>query len=455
MGTATVGAMPASILLVDDEEDTVSLLALTLRNRGFIAETVASGHQCLERVRHGDVDIVVTDHQMPGMSGVELCHELAIRDPDVLSLILTGMSSLDVAIEAIRAGAYDFLTKPVRGDVLEIAVRRALEHQRVRIEVKRLRQGLDEDTPIDSIVGTSTVMRAMMAMIRRVAPSDATALITGESGTGKELVARALHALSPRKNEPFVAINCAAMPPALLESELFGHVRGAFTDAKNARAGLFIQAGRGTIFLDEIGEMPQEMQSKLLRVLQERSVRPVGGDEETPFHARVVTATNRDLETEVDEKRFREDLYHRVNVVAIQVPSLRERSGDILEIAKVVLGRISARTGKAAFTLSAGAARKLVDYTWPGNVRELENSLERAVAMARGSEIDVDCLPKKVIDYTPTSIEIQANDPEDLIELEAMAKRYVRQVLDSVGGNKSQAARILGIDRRSLYRRLE
>jgi two-component system response regulator HydG len=245
------------------------------------------------------------------------------------------------------------------------------------------------------------------------------------------------------------------MPPSLLESELFGHVRGAFTDAKTSRAGLFIQAGKGTIFLDEIGEMPQEMQSKLLRVLQERTVRPVGGDEETPFQARVVTATNRDLETEVDEKRFREDLYHRVNVVAIQVPSLRERSGDILEIAKVVLGRISARTGKAAFTLSPGAARKLVDYTWPGNVRELENSLERAVAMARGTDIDVDCLPKKVIEYAPTSIEIQANDPEDLIELEAMAKRYVRQVLDSVGGNKSQAARILGIDRRSLYRRLE
>jgi DNA-binding NtrC family response regulator len=444
-----------TILIVDDDDDTAVLLRDSLRKRGYDVEAVNSAQQCLERLRTDPADVVVTDVQMSGMSGIDLCVELRQRYPDLLPLVLTGQGGLDTAIAAIRAGAYDFITKPVKVDALAIAVQRAVEHLSLQREVLRLRRDAGRDLPIDGIAGGSPAIRETIEMIRRVADSDATVLITGESGTGKELVARALHRLSPRANEPFVAVNCAAMPAPLLESELFGHVRGAFTDAKRSRAGLFVQAGAGTIFLDEIGEMPIEMQVKLLRVLQERKVRPVGGDEEVLFEARVVTATNRDLETEVEEKRFREDLFYRINVVAIPVPPLRARAGDILLLAQYFLKRIAARTNKPVQGISGPAARMLMDYDWPGNVRELENCMERAVALCRLDEITVDDLPAKVQEHQSSKIVITTESPGELITLDEMERRYVRQVLNAVGGNKTHAARILGIDRRSLYRRLE
>src|SRR5690242_17570447 len=392
---------------------------------------------------------------MTGMSGIDLCVELRQRYPDLLPLVLTGQGGLDTAIAAIRAGAYDFITKPVKVDALAIAVQRAVEHLSLQREVMRLRRDAHKDLPIDGIAGNSPAIRETIELVRRVSDSDATVLVTGESGTGKELVARALHSLSPRRDQPFVAVNCAAMPAPLLESELFGHVRGAFTDAKRSRAGLFVQAGAGTIFLDEIGEMPIGVQVKLLRVLQERKVRPVGGDEEVPFEARVITATNRDLETEVEEKRFREDLYYRINVVAIPVPPLRARAGDILLLAQFFLKRIASRTNKPVQGISGPAARLLMDYDWPGNVRELENCMERAVALCRLDEITVDDLPSKVQEHQSSKIVITTESPGELITLDEMERRYVRQVLNAVGGNKTHAARILGIDRRSLYRRLE
>jgi DNA-binding NtrC family response regulator len=444
-----------TILIVDDDDDTAVLLRDSLRKRGYDVDAVNSAQQCLEHLRTDPADVVVTDVQMTGMSGIDLCVELRQRYPDLLPLVLTGQGGLDTAIAAIRAGAYDFITKPVKVDALAIAVQRALEHLSLQREVQRLRRDVNKDMPIDGIAGGSPAIRETIEMIRRVADSDATVLVTGESGTGKELVARALHRLSPRANEPFVAVNCAAMPAPLLESELFGHVRGAFTDAKRSRAGLFVQAGAGTIFLDEIGEMPIEMQVKLLRVLQERKVRPVGGDEEVPFEARVVTATNRDLETEVDEKRFREDLFYRINVVAIPVPPLRARAGDILLLAQYFLKRIAGRTSKPVQGISGPAARLLMDYDWPGNVRELENCMERAVALCRLDEITVDDLPAKVQEHQSSKIVITTESPGELITLDEMERRYVRQVLNAVGGNKTHAARILGIDRRSLYRRLE
>jgi two-component system response regulator HydG len=444
-----------TILIVDDDDDTAVLLRDSLRKRGYDVDAVNSAQQCLERLRTDPADVVVTDVQMSGMSGIDLCVELRQRYPDLLPLVLTGQGGLDTAIAAIRAGAYDFITKPVKVDALAIAVQRAVEHLSLQREVMRLRRDAHKDLPIDGIAGGSPAIRETIEMIRRVADSDATVLVTGESGTGKELVARALHRLSPRRDEPFVAVNCAAMPAPLLESELFGHVRGAFTDAKRSRAGLFVQAGAGTIFLDEIGEMPIEMQVKLLRVLQERRVRPVGGDEEVPFEARVVTATNRDLETEVDEKRFREDLFYRINVVAIPVPPLRARAGDILLLAQYFLKRIATRTNKPVQGISGPAARMLMDYDWPGNVRELENCMERAVALCRLDEITVDDLPSKVQEHQSSKIVITTESPGELITLDEMERRYVRQVLNAVGGNKTHAARILGIDRRSLYRRLE
>jgi two-component system response regulator HydG len=444
-----------TILIVDDDDDTAVLLRDSLRKRGYDVDAVNSAQQCLERLRTDPADVVVTDVQMSGMSGIDLCVELRQRYPDLLPLVLTGQGGLDTAIAAIRAGAYDFITKPVKVDALAIAVQRAVEHLSLQREVQRLRKDAHREMPIDGIAGGSPAIRETIEMIRRVADSDATVLVTGESGTGKELVARALHRLSPRGAEPFVAVNCAAMPAPLLESELFGHVRGAFTDAKRSRAGLFVQAGAGTIFLDEIGEMPIEMQVKLLRVLQERKVRPVGGDEEVPFEARVVTATNRDLETEVEEKRFREDLFYRINVVAIPVPPLRARAGDILLLAQYFLKRIAARSSKPVQGISPAAARLLMDYDWPGNVRELENSMERAVALCRLDEITVDDLPSKVQEHQSSKIVITTESPGELITLDEMERRYVRQVLNAVGGNKTHAARILGIDRRSLYRRLE
>jgi len=447
--------MTGSILIVDDDDDTRTLLCEALRGRGFDAHAVGSAQACLDRLRARPFDVVVTDVQMPGMSGVELCTLLHERHPDLLPIVLTGLGALDTAIAAIRAGAYDFITKPVKIDVLEVAVKRALDHLSVRHEVKRLRAAVDRELPIASLAGASSALRQTTELIRQVADSDATVLITGESGTGKELVARALHELSPRAKEPFVAINCGAMPAPLLESELFGHVRGAFTDAKTARGGLFLQAGRGTIFLDEVGEMPLEMQVKLLRVLQERTVRPVGGDTEVPFEARVVTATNRDLETEVEEKRFREDLFYRINVVAIPVPPLRARAGDVIVLAHHILGRIAARTGKPLIGIAQDAARKLMAYDWPGNVRELENCIERAVALCDGKEIDISTLPVKVQKFESARLEIATSSPAEMIPLTEMERRYVRQVLSSVNGNKTHAARVLGIDRRSLYRRLE
>jgi two-component system response regulator HydG len=447
--------MSATILLVDDDEDTRALLGDLLRNRGYSVELAESAAECLERVKDTAIDIVVTDIQMPGMSGIALCGELHDRHPDVLSIVLTGVGDVDNAIAAIRAGAHDFLIKPASVDALQVSIDRALAHLSVKREVKRLRAASAHEAPIPTIIGTSAALRETTRLIRQVADSDATVLITGESGTGKELVARSLHDLSRRSSQPFVAINCGAMPPALLESELFGHLRGAFTDAKTSRQGLFLQAGNGTIFLDEIGEMPLEMQVKLLRVLQQRTVRPVGGDDEVPFAARVITATNRDLATEVEEKRFREDLYYRINVVAIPVPPLRERAVDVVVLARHMLDRIAKRQSKAPLELSNEAGRKLTEYDWPGNVRELENSIERAVAMCGNGPIDVDHLPKKIQQYESTRIELNLENTAEMITLEEMERRYVRQVLDSVRGNKTHAARVLGIDRRSLYRRLE
>jgi two-component system response regulator HydG len=443
--------------VVDDDLDTAQLLRDGLRRRGLSVNSVHSAAACLDRLAADTVDVVVTDIYMSDMTGLELCEQVRQRYPDVLAIVITGQSTLDNAIGAMRAGAYDFIVKPVKLDTLAVAVGRALGHLLLLRELRQLRTVVEGD-PIDGIAGGSPAIRETIEMVRRVADSDATVLITGESGTGKELVARAVHQLSPRRAEPFVAVNCAAVPAPLLESELFGHVRGAFTDAKNSRSGLFAQAGSGTIFLDEIGEMPPEMQVKLLRVLQERKLRRVGGDEEVPFHARVLAATNRNLEVEIEQRRFREDLFYRINVVTLHVPPLRARSGDILLLAQRFLRRITHRIGKPVKGFSGPAARMLLDYDWPGNVRELENCIERAVALCRLDEITVDDLPTKIQEFHVTRVAIPvgpASSPDAMITMEEMERRYVRQVLDAVGGNKTHAARILGIDRRSLYRRLE
>jgi two-component system response regulator HydG len=442
------------VVIVDDERDTVELLADAMRSRGFNVHSVLSAEECLQYVPGKDVDVVVTDVQMPGMSGIELCSELRLRHPDILPIVITGHAGLESAIASIRAGAYDFIAKPVKIDALAIAVSRALDHATLKRELHGLRT-MEVPATLEGIIGTSAAIVEMSELVRRVAPSDATVLITGESGTGKELVASAIHKLSPRSQGPFIAINCAAVPAPLLESELFGHVHGAFTDAKQSRPGLFVKANRGTLFLDEIGEMPLEMQVKLLRVLQERKVRPVGSDQENEIDVRIIAATNKDLETEVEERRFREDLFYRINVVAIAVPPLRSRSGDVLVLAQHFLERAAQRNKKPVQGISHGAARLLMEYDWPGNVRELENCIERAVALCRLDEITVDDLPPKVQNHQKRQLVISTAEPSELLTLEEVERRYVRQVLEATRGNKTQAARVLGIDRRSLYRRLE
>jgi two-component system response regulator HydG len=446
--------MNGRILIVDDEVEGRGMLASALGRRGYETAVADSAPDALERLRNEDLDVVLTDVQLGGMTGIDLCRQMAESRPDLPVIVITAFGNMDLVVEAMRAGAYDFIAKPFTTDVVDISLARAIQHRRLSSEVRRLREALSAGKKETAILGDSTPMRRVRDLIEQVANADATVLVTGESGTGKELVARAIHDLSVRRESPFVAINCAAIPATLLESELFGHVKGAFTDAKGSKRGLFVQASSGTLFLDEIGEMPAEVQVKLLRVLQERRVRPVGGEDEIPFDARLVAATNRDLETEVEEGKFRSDLYYRINVVHIEVPPLRSRQGDILLLAQSFLTRHAERSRKAVTGISRPAAQKLLDYDWPGNVRELETCMERAVALTRLSEIGVDDLPERIREHQSKKLEV-SDDPEEMITLEEMERRYVRRVLVACRGNKTHAAKILGLDRRTLYRRLE
>jgi two-component system response regulator HydG len=447
--------MSARILIVDDERSMCELLDASLRRIGLEVVWRTTADEGLERLQAEDFDVVVTDLNMKGMNGIELCERIVANRPDIPVVVLTAFGSLETAVAAIRAGAYDFLTKPVENEVLRMTVARAVRHRALNQEVKRLRRAVSESKRFEELLGGSPAMVRVYDLIDRVAGIDASVLITGESGTGKEMVARALHRRGPRAKGPFVAINCAAMPESLLESELFGHAKGAFTDAKLARAGLFVQASGGTLFLDEIGELSLTLQPKLLRALQEHKVRPVGGDTEVRFDARIVVATNRDLESMIEEHRFREDLFYRVNVIHVALPPLRERGSDILLLAQHFLAHHAASFNKRVLGIAPAAAEKLLAYAWPGNVRELQNSIERAVALTQFEQLTVDDLPEKVRDYRPSYLVLAAGDPSELVPLEEVERRYILRVLEAVGGSKTLAAQKLGLDRKTLYRKLE
>jgi two-component system response regulator HydG len=446
--------MSYRILIIDDEEDMCDVIAMNARLHGYDPYWRTSPKEALALLDHEDYDVVVTDLKMPGLSGTQLCERISAKRPDIPVVVITAFGSLDTAIAAIRAGAYDFLTKPFEFAELALILDRAATHRAMSRELKRLRQAVNDSKRFEALVGDSPAMKKLYDLLDRIGDSAASVLITGESGTGKELVARALHRRSNRGGE-FVAINCAAMPESLLESELFGHEKGAFTDANVERKGLFRQAHEGTLFLDEIAEMPLGLQAKLLRALQERKVRPVGGDREHEFDARIVAATNKDIESAVENKLFREDLYFRINVIRIQVPPLRARGNDIILLAHHFLELFKARTHKPVQALSAPACEKLLGYSWPGNVRELENCIARAVAMARYDEIVVEDLPEKVRNYQVSHIIAASDDPADLVSMEEIERRYIRRVLQVLGNNKSHAAKILGWDRKTLYRRIE
>jgi two-component system response regulator AtoC len=443
------------ILIIDDDRSICDVLDAELRRRDFVPTTATGPDEALRRLAEEDFDLVLTDINMHSMSGVELCRQIAEIREQLPVVVMTAYGSMESAIAAIRAGAYDFVTKPFEMDDIALTIERALKHRALGEEVKRLRRVVIDSQKFDDILGTSQAMVKMYDLVARIADTDTTVLITGESGTGKELVAKAIHQRSARRDGPFVAINCAAMPENLLESELFGHVKGAFTDARNARPGLFVKANKGTLFLDEIGEMPAGMQAKLLRALQERTARPVGGDHEQPFDARIIAATNRDLETEVEEKRFREDLFYRINVVRVHVPPLRARSSDVLLLAQHFLLRYQPTGPQRVLGIKSAAADKLLSYTWPGNVRELQNCLERAVALAQFDHVGVDDLPERVREFRSSRVTIESSNPSELLPMEEVERRYIVRVLEAVGGNKTLAAQVLGFDRRTLYRKLE
>ncbi len=451
----TTPAPATRVLVVDDVQSMCEMLAERLPPLGFEVAWRTSGDEALALLAATDVDAVVTDLNMQGMNGLELCDRIVAGRPDVPVVVITAFGNLDTAIAAIRAGAYDFIVKPFDIKVLALSLERAVEHRRLRAEVKRLRRTVDESRRFGELLGTSAAMQTVYALLDQVAPSESSVLVSGETGSGKELVARALHERSRRRGGPFVAINCAAVPEALIESELFGHARGAFTDARAARTGLMAQANGGTLFLDEIGDLPLGLQPKLLRVLQERRVRPVGGDAESALDFRLVCATNQDLESAVEEKRFREDLYFRVNVITVKLPPLRARGGDVLLLAQHFVDCDAAKVGKAITGISPEAARLLMAYPWPGNVRELQNCIERALALARYDQVTVDDLPEKIRAHRRSHVVVAADDPSELPSLEEMERRYILRVMEAVAGNKTLAAQILKVGRKTLYRKLE
>jgi two-component system response regulator HydG len=444
--------MKGRVLVVDDDHEMCELLRSQLGRRGFEVLTHGGADEALARLAAEELDAVVTDVRMRGLDGIQLCERIRQNRPDVPVLVITAFGSLDTAVAAIRAGAHDFLAKPFEVEELAFRLERAIQHRRLAEEVKRLRARAL--VPVDELAGESVALRQLRELVARVAGSEAPVLVIGESGSGKERVARALHRLGPRPEGPFVALNCAALPEHLLESELFGHARGAFTDARSARSGLLVHANGGTLFLDEIAELPLPLQPKLLRALQERRVRPVGGEEEVPFDARIVAATNRDLDAAVEEGRFREDHFFRIDVLRIEVPPLRARGSDVLLLAQHFLRECAARSGKAVVGLSHGAAEKLLQYGWPGNVRELANCIERAVALTDHEQILVEDLPERIRAEGRGHVLVASDDPSELVPLEIVEQRYIARVMESVGGNKTLAARILGLDRKTLYRKL-
>jgi two-component system response regulator HydG len=447
--------MKPRVLVVDDDRSMCELLEVDLGKRGYAVTWCDSAEGALDALHTVDCQVVLTDLKMPDMNGLELCERIVGSRPDLPVVVMTAFGSMDTAIAAIRVGAYDFVTKPVDSEMLAIVLDRAARHHDLQEKVKILSQANERSHAPREMIGESASMQKLFALMSRVADTESSILVTGESGTGKDLVARALHEQSRRSDAPYVAVNCSALPEQLLESELFGHKRGAFTDAKTDRRGLFLQAEGGTLFLDEISELPLPLQPKLLRALEARKIRPVGSDSELDVDARIVAATNRDLESRVAEHRFREDLFYRLNVIQVDVPALRARGMDVILLAQHFLDTYGPRTGKKVTGFLETTAAKLLNYNWPGNVRELRNVVERAVALTRYEKITVEDLPERIRDYRSGDILISGADPDGLLPMEEIERRYVLHVLEGVGGNRSRAASVLGWDRKTLYRKLQ
>ncbi len=440
--------MNNQLLIVEDDQAMAQLLVEGLTRRGYQPKAVHSGEAALAALQTNDVEAVVTDVNMKGLDGLSLCERIVSGHPGLPVLVITAFGSMDTAIKAIRVGAYDFLTKPFELETLTLALGRAVQHKQLREEVKRLREevGARKASPL---IGESEGIRELMSLVNRVADTDSAVLVTGVRGTRKETVAQAIHEASRRKTGPFVTVSCSAVPETMLEGELFGVAKGAAP----AKPGAFVRAQGGTIFLDDIGELSLELQQKVLRAINQKSVLPVGGEREVPFDARLVTASHRDLETAVEEKRFREDLFFKVNVVNLHVPPLRMRGNDVLVLAQHYVQAFASKSKKEVTGISTSAAEKLVAYSWPGDVRELENVIERAVALTRYAQLTAEDLPEKVLN--PSASHKADDDDTVLLPMEDIERQHILRVLRAVGGHRTQAAKLLGLDRKTLYRKLE
>jgi DNA-binding NtrC family response regulator len=442
--------MKFKLLVADDEKNIREGLAAALEMDGYEVVTAADGTEAWKRFGRGDLDLIITDLKMPGMSGEEFLRRAAAESPGIPLIVLTGHGTVENAVSAMRDGAYDFLTKPVNLDRLSLLVKRALRNRELELRQRRIEEELASHKPFEAIIGSSSPMRRVFDTVSRAAPTKASILITGESGVGKELIADAIHQLSPRKEKPLVKVHCAALAASLLESELFGHEKGSFTGAVSRQRGRFELAHEGTLFLDEIGEIDQNIQIKLLRVLQEKKFERVGGEETIEADVRIVAATNRDLRAEIEKGSFREDLYYRLNVVNIHVPPLRERKDDLPLLITAFLKEFARENGKAVEGIDEKARSCLYAYDWPGNIRELRNCMESAVVMSKGPVIGPGDLPPGV----------GARSDEGWIRiplgttLEEAEKIVIRDTLSSQGGNKSKAAEVLDISRKTLHRKL-
>ena len=440
------------ILIVDDEKSILDLLSMVFKKEGYVIYTALSSQKALEILDEHDIDLVITDIRMPGMSGLDLLFHIKENYPDIPVIMITAYGSTREAVRALKAGALDYITKPFDIDELKIVVRNALHKRHLEQENIHLKKELSKRYSFENIIGKSKKMQEIFNLIEKIAPTDATVLICGESGTGKELVAKAIHYKSLRRNNKFVSINCGALPENLLESELFGHVKGSFTGAYSDKRGLFEVANKGTILLDEIGEMSPMTQVKLLRALQERKIRRVGGVEEIEIDVRIIAATNQNLKEKIKKGEFREDLFYRLNVISITIPPLRERKEDIPLLVEHFIEKYSKQFQKDKKKVSLEVMKVFQDYHWPGNIRELENVIERAMALAQGDKITIDDIPKEII--YPATVEMPITIPEEGFNLnshlEELSRRYIEYALIKADRNIKRAAELLGISYRSL-----
>jgi DNA-binding NtrC family response regulator len=450
-----VNVLQACILIVDDDEVSCRLFAEVLEGDGHEVHQAASGEEALDRLRSQSYDLLLVDVRMPGISGLDVTRAMRQEQPSLPVIVMTAFGSIETAVEAIHEGAYDYVSKPMNLDELKNIIFRALGQRELEARPrKKIKQGEDLEQQ-KTVIGRSPAMVEVFKMVARAAPTKSTVLILGESGTGKEVIARSIHQHSSRAQRPFVAVDCGALTETLLESELFGHARGAFTGAVGDKKGVFQAASSGTCFLDEIGDISLNMQSKLLRVLQEEEIRPVGGKEWIKVDVRVLAATNKDLDQLVKSGAFREDLYYRLKVITIHLPPLRQRTKDIDALAQIFIRRYSLAAGKPITDISEEAIERLRSYSWPGNIRQLENAIEQAVVLSKDAVLTLEDLPQEVREGLPPPYENAGDEHvivSDMPSLEEIKKRYALYVLNRTRGNISRAAKVLDIDRRSLYR---